>query len=65
VHGSPQLVGAQGELVEFADGEGWALVGGEHWKVRGSAALRPGAPVRVVRVLGSSTLEIEGIAEGA
>lgn len=64
-HGSPQLVGAQGELVEFADGEGWALVGGEHWKVRGSGELRPGAPVRVVRVLGSSTLEIEGIAEGA
>jgi membrane-bound serine protease (ClpP class) len=63
-HGAPQLVGAAGELVEFAGGEGWALVQGEHWKVRGSGELRPGAPVRVVRVLGS-TLEIEGIAKGA
>ncbi|WP_280153554.1 nodulation protein NfeD [Piscinibacter sp. XHJ-5] len=61
-HGAPQLVGVRGELVEYAGGEGWALVQGEHWKVRGSGDLRPGAQVRVVRVLGT-TLEIAAVAE--
>jgi membrane-bound serine protease (ClpP class) len=52
------LLGADGELVEFAGGEGWALVQGEHWRVRGAAALRPGDRVRVKGVHGA-LLEIE------
>jgi membrane-bound serine protease (ClpP class) len=48
------LVGATGELIEFADGQGWAMVHGEHWRVRGSDALGPGARVRVVGVRGSA-----------
>jgi membrane-bound serine protease (ClpP class) len=50
VTGSQMLVGAAGELVEFAAGEGWALVQGVHWKVRGPAQLQPGARVRVTAV---------------
>jgi membrane-bound serine protease (ClpP class) len=62
VSGSGALVGASGELVEYAGGQGWALVQGEHWKVHGSSELRPGSRVRVLQVQGS-TLEIA--AEGA
>ncbi|WBY01807.1 nodulation protein NfeD [Ramlibacter tataouinensis] len=47
VTGAQTLVGVAGELVEFADGRGWALVQGEHWKVRGPAQLRAGDRVRV------------------
>jgi membrane-bound serine protease (ClpP class) len=50
VTGSQILVGADGERVEFAGGEGWALVQGVHWKVRGPAQLQPGARVRVTAV---------------
>jgi membrane-bound serine protease (ClpP class) len=57
VHGAPSLVGASGELVEFGEGTGWALVQGEHWKVRSGEALAPGTRIRVVRLDGS-TLEI-------
>lgn len=48
VTGVHTLVGAGGELVEFAGGQGWALVRGEHWKVRGPEQLKPGDRVRVV-----------------
>jgi len=47
VTGVQTMVGAGGELVEFAGGEGWVLVQGEHWKARGPAELRPGDRVRV------------------
>jgi membrane-bound serine protease (ClpP class) len=57
VSGVTTLLGASGELQEFSGGEGWALVQGEHWRVRGSAGLRPGATVRVTGVLGP-TLEV-------
>ncbi len=57
VSGSPTLLGATGELVEYAGGEGWASVQGEHWRVRGSGDLQPGHRVRVTRVSGS-TLEV-------
>jgi membrane-bound serine protease (ClpP class) len=56
-NGAPQLVGASGEVVEFRDGAGWALVQGEHWKVKSGEALSPGTRIRVVRLDGS-TLEI-------
>ncbi|HMC16181.1 MAG TPA: nodulation protein NfeD [Albitalea sp.] len=58
------LVGATGDLVEFAGGEGWAMVRGEHWRVRGNDALAPGARVRVVGVRGS-TLQVAADAGGA
>lgn len=47
VTGVQTLVGAGGELVEFAGGQGWALVQGVHWKVRGPAQLQVGDRVRV------------------
>ncbi len=57
VSGSRTLVGETGELVEYAGGAGWAMVQGEHWKVRGSDDLRPGHRVRVTRVDGT-TLDV-------
>ena len=45
--GSPALLGAIGELIEFSGGEGWAMIRGEHWRVRGAGDLRPGSRVRV------------------
>jgi membrane-bound serine protease (ClpP class) len=47
VTGPQTLVGASGELVEFAAGEGWALVRGEHWKAHGPNELQAGDAVRV------------------
>ncbi|HEX7891643.1 MAG TPA: nodulation protein NfeD [Ramlibacter sp.] len=58
VAGVHTLVGAEGDLVEYADGEGWALLRGEHWKVRGPAQLRAGDRVRV-------TALAEGVVEVA
>jgi membrane-bound serine protease (ClpP class) len=57
VTGAQTVLGAGGELLEFAGGEGWALVQGEHWKVRGPPQLQPGDRVRVT-ALGDGTLEI-------
>jgi membrane-bound serine protease (ClpP class) len=45
--GMRTLVGVGGELVEFAGGEGWALVQGVHWRVHGPPGLRSGDRVRV------------------
>lgn len=47
VTGAATLVGTGGELVEFAAGEGWVLVQGEHWRAHGSADLKAGDRVRV------------------
>ena len=52
--GSPALLGATGELIEFSGGEGWALIRGEHWKVRGASDLQAGRQVRVTRVPGGA-----------
>jgi membrane-bound serine protease (ClpP class) len=48
--GVSTLVGATGELVEFADGEGWAQIEGDYWRVHGAPELRPGSRVRVTHV---------------
>jgi membrane-bound serine protease (ClpP class) len=68
VSGASALLGAPGELLEFAGGEGWAMVRGEHWRVRGAAPLLPGTRVRVVGVR-DLTLEVAaepgGTVEGA
>lgn len=57
VSGVETVVGAPGELLEYAGGQGWALVQGEHWKVRGPEQLRPGDRVRVT-ALRDGTLEV-------
>ena len=44
--------GTTGEVIEFAGGEGWALVDGERWKVRAATGLQPGQRVRITRVDG-------------
>lgn len=62
VSGAPHQLGASGEVIEFGDGEGWALVGGERWHVRASEALLPSQRVRVTRVDGL-TLEVSALKE--
>jgi membrane-bound serine protease (ClpP class) len=57
VSGVSTLTGMTGQLIEYSGDTGWALVEGEHWRVRGSGPLQPGARVCVVRVLGR-TLEV-------
>jgi membrane-bound serine protease (ClpP class) len=61
VAGVSTLVGLTGELVEFADGEGWAQIEGDYWHVQGDRALRAGRRVRVTRVQG---LALQVAAEG-
>jgi membrane-bound serine protease (ClpP class) len=57
VTGVQTLVGAGGELLEFAGGQGWAQVRGEYWKVRGPEQLHAGDRVRV-KSLQDGVLEI-------
>ena len=67
VSGARTLLGATGELVEFSGGEGWAMVQGENWRVRGNAALRTGHRVRVTRVAGTTldvAAESDNLAKG-
>lgn len=54
VLGVSTLIGAIGELVEFdeGEGEGWAQIQGDYWKVRGARGLRAGRRIRVTRVQG-------------
>jgi membrane-bound serine protease (ClpP class) len=54
VSGVTTLVGTTGELVEFADGEGWAQIQGDYWRVTGSGDLYAGRRVRVSGVRGSA-----------
>jgi membrane-bound serine protease (ClpP class) len=54
VSGVTTLVGTTGELVEFADGEGWAQIQGDYWRVTGAGDLYPGRRVRVSGVRGSA-----------
>jgi membrane-bound serine protease (ClpP class) len=62
VSGAPRMIGASGEVIEFAGGEGWAAVDGERWKVRAAQPLHPGERVRVKRVDGL-TLEVSPAAD--
>jgi len=64
VLGVATLVSATGELVEFADGEGWAQIQGDYWKVRGAAGLRAGRRIRVMRVQGLALQVAEDNTEG-
>ena len=58
VTGQEQLVGADGEVLADFEGEGWATVLGETWRVRSAAPLRQGQRIRVTRVDGL-TLDVE------
>jgi len=58
------MIGAPAEVIEFADGEGWAAVDGERWRVRAAQALHPGQQVRVTRVDGL-TLDVSPAADSA
>ena len=60
--GASTMLGAVGEVVEADGKDGWALVQGEHWRVRAVRALRPGERVRVERV---DALTLGVSAEGA
>jgi len=50
--GQEELIGAQGEVVDQLDGESWARVHSERWKVRSQVPLRPGQSVTVTGVDG-------------
>jgi membrane protein implicated in regulation of membrane protease activity len=54
-------IGEHGVAETAIDGEGWVRVGPERWRARlapGAAPIPPGAPVRVVRLVGHE-LEVE------
>ena len=50
VTGDQQMLDAHGELLHALDanGDGWALIQGEQWRVHGDAALAAGTRVRVI-----------------
>jgi membrane-bound serine protease (ClpP class) len=52
VSGREQMIGARGEALGDFEGEGWARVHGEQWKVRARGPVRRGQPVRVTGMHG-------------
>lgn len=58
VSGREELPGASGEVLEVTDGEVWAQVHGERWRVTSREPLAPGQRVRVVGLHGL-TLEVK------
>ncbi len=52
VSGREELVGAQGVVLEDFEGEGWARVHGERWRVRSRSPLARDQRVRVVAIQG-------------
>jgi len=52
VSGREELVGAAGEALEDLQGEGWARVHGERWRVRCATPLRAGERLRVTAIHG-------------
>jgi membrane-bound serine protease (ClpP class) len=47
VTGSEEMIGAQGEILEDMEREGWARVHSEQWRVRSKVPLKRGSQVRV------------------
>jgi membrane-bound serine protease (ClpP class) len=64
VTGREELVGAGGEVIQTGEGEAWARVHGETWRVRSRDRLAHGSRVRVTRVDGL-VLEVTPEKEGA
>jgi membrane-bound serine protease (ClpP class) len=58
VSGREELIGARGQIIEQANGQWWARVHSEVWKVRSRTDLHPGQSVRVTRIDGLM-LEVE------
>jgi membrane-bound serine protease (ClpP class) len=52
VSGREEMIGATGEALADFEGEGWARVHGEHWKVRASRPVRRGQKLRVTGMQG-------------
>ena len=61
VSGREYLLGAPGEALEDFEGEGWALVQGERWKVKVAGPVRRG---RRLRVTGMRGLVLDATPEG-
>ena len=60
VSGREEMIGAAGEALEDFDGEGWARVRGETWRVRSHAPVRRGQRLRVAAIDGLVlTVEID------
>ena len=47
VGGEVALIGSRGEMLDDLDGEGWASIRGECWRVHSATPLKRGQPVRV------------------
>jgi membrane-bound serine protease (ClpP class) len=58
VSGREDLLGASGEVLEVSQGQAWAQVFGERWKIESSEALAPGQRVRVLGLRGL-TLQVK------
>ena len=52
VSGREGLLDSQGEVLEVAEGEAWAQVLGERWRVSSAGPLAPGQRIRVVGIRG-------------
>ena len=60
VSGREHMIGAAGEALEDFDGEGWARVRGESWRVRAPGPVRRGERLRVTAMHGLLlTVEVE------
>ena len=60
VSGREHMIGAAGEALEDFDGEGWARVHGEQWRVRARGPVRRGERLRVTAMQGLVlTVEVE------
>ena len=58
VTGREDLAGAEGEVLHDFEGQGWARVRGETWRVESRAPLKRGDPIRVIGISGL-TLTVE------
>src|SRR5262249_24961476 len=60
VSGREHMIGAAGEALEDFEGEGWARVHGESWRVRAPGPVRRGERLRVTAMQGLVlTVEVE------
>jgi membrane-bound serine protease (ClpP class) len=57
VSGREELIGSIGEVTEDFEGEGWAIVHGETWRVKSAVRLQRGQRIRVAKIDGL-TLEV-------
>jgi membrane-bound serine protease (ClpP class) len=58
VSGREDLLGASGEVLEVNQGQAWAQVFGERWKIDSSEPLQPGQRIRVLGLRGL-TLQVQ------